>query len=126
MKNLKSALSQKSESKSIDGSSSIVCASIREGSPTLVIIAWEGRRWVMPWVHFLYAWHEHEEEFERIEIRFSSHDISLEGIRLERLLEHLSKYSVEWIRSSDKRYLNQCPQDLPFIEKIKVKDKNLE
>jgi len=126
MKNLKSSLSQKSDSQTPDSAAGIVCASIREGSPTLVIIAWEGRRWVMPWVHFLYAWHEHEEEFERIEMRFSSHDISLEGIRLERLLEHLSKYSVEWIRSSDKRYLHLCLPDLPFVEKILVKDKGSE
>ena len=77
----------------------------------------------MPWIHFLYAWYESESELDRIKLYYSSHEVSLEGIRLEQLVEHFSKFGVEWIRSYDNRYSRLCPQELPFIEKIQVEEK---
>ena len=101
MKNLKSALSQKSDSQTLDSAAGIVCASIRKGSPTLVVIAREGRRWIMPWVHFLYAWHEYEEKFERIEMSGGISDetvitiAALSGV----LLENVDFGFPHWCRS---------------------------
>ena len=54
-------------------------ASIRDGSPTLLLLALDGKRWILPWIHFLYACYEDLHEFERIELVFSSHEIVLEG-----------------------------------------------
>lgn len=124
MRKLETALAKKDPSQDSDVSSGIICALIREGAPTLLLISWEGKRWVMPWVHFHYAWHERESEFERIKLCYSSHDVSLEGLRLERLVEPLSKYGVEWIRSYEKRYLHLCPQDFPFVERILIEQKD--
>ena len=102
----------------------VLCASIREGSPSLVLINLEGKRWVIPWIHFLYASYENLQEFERIELFYSSHEILLEGHRFEILLKHLSNYGVEWIRCYDKRYCQLCPKELPFIEKIVVEERS--
>ncbi len=123
MKNLKNSLTARGDAQASDDPSGIICASFREGAPTLVIITWEGKRWVMPWIHFQYAWHEDQEEFELMKLYYSTHEVSLEGVRLERLVEHFAKFGVEWIRSYDKRYLQLCPQELPFIENIHIEEK---
>ncbi len=116
--------------KGLDGSQSndtakgVLCASIREGSPTLLLLAMDGKRWILPWIHFLYACYEDLHEFERIELFFSSHDILLEGDRFQDLLKHLSGYKVEWLKAYDKRYQQLCPNELPFIMKIVVEEKS--
>ncbi len=74
----------------------------------------------MPWIHFLYAWHEDCSEFERMKLYYSSHEFTLEGIRLEGVVERLAKFGVEWVKCYDKRYLALCPQELPFIWKILI------
>ena len=112
-----------SESRQVEESQGVLCASVREGSPTLVLINAGEKRWVMPWIHFLYACYEDLHEFERIELFFTSHDIVLEGYRFLELVKHLSSYKVEWIKCYDKRYVQLGPNDLPFVTKIVVEEK---
>lgn len=106
--------------------SGVVCVSFREGAPALAIIALDGNRWVLPWVHFLYAFYENLSEIERITLYYSTHEVLLEGVRFVRLMEQFSKFGVEWIRSCDKRYMPLCSSDLPFVAKIVVDEKNEE
>ncbi len=77
----------------------------------------------MPWIHFLYAWHEQCTEFERIRLFYSTHEILIEGVRLQPLIEHVSKFDVEWVKCFNKRYATLCPQGLPFLERIAVEEK---
>lgn len=101
----------------------VLCASIRDGTPTLVIIPLDGNRWILPWIHFLYAFYEDLHEYEQIKLIYSSHNIQLQGLRLQELVKHFSSYRVEWVRCFDKRYEELCPKDLPFISKINIEDK---
>ncbi|MDQ8184228.1 hypothetical protein [Pelagicoccus sp. SDUM812002] len=104
--------------------SGVICASVREGAPTLIIEDASGRRWIMPWVHLLHAVYESERGLDRIELSYASHTVTLEGVRLGGLVERIAKFGVEWVRRYDKRYLLSCPKDMPFIERIEVADKN--
>ena len=105
-----------------DDSKGVLCASVRDGAPTLVIIPLDGSRWVLPWIHFLYALYEDLHEYDRIKLFYASHEVRLEGLRLKELINHFSSYRIEWIRSYDKRYAELCPKDLPFISMIKVEE----
>ena len=100
----------------------MLCASVRDGAPTLVIIPLDDKRWVLPWIHFLYALYEDLHEYDRIYLFYSSHKVRLEGLRLKELINHFSSYRIEWIRCYDKRYAELCPEDLPFISMIKVEE----
>ncbi|HAV13665.1 MAG TPA: hypothetical protein DCX06_09295 [Opitutae bacterium] len=124
MKNLENNLAKRNDPQCPDEPVGIICASFREGAPALVIITLEGKRWVMPWVHFLYAWHETRQELEQISLQYNSHKVLIEGVRLESSIQQFSKFGVEWIRSYDKRYLPLCPKDSPFIEKILIEEKS--
>ncbi len=123
MKKLENTLNKRSERSEPDKGSGIVCASIREGAPTLLLLGVEGRNWVLPWVHFQYAWLVRSGEEETIKLFFSSHELSLEGVRLGSLLEHFAKFGVEWVRAYDRRYLELCPNEQPFVYRIKVEEK---
>ena len=106
-----------------EDSKGVLCASVREGAPTLEIIPLDGNHLVLPWIHFLYALYEDLYEYDRINLFYSSHDVQLEGLRLRELIKHFSSYRVEWVKCYDKRYAELCPKDLPFITKIKVEEK---
>ncbi len=103
--------------------SGVICASIREGGPTLTIEDASGRRWIMPWVHLLHAVYESDGELDRIELTYASHVVTIEGVRLFGLAERIAKFGVEWVRRYDKRYLRSCPKDMPFMERIEVVEK---
>ena len=106
-----------------DESKGVLCASFRDGAPALLLHTLDGKRWVMPWVHFLHAYHEKSGESEQIGMFYSNHEILIEGVRLQPLVERLSKYDLEWVKCFSKRYLKLCPQDLPFIERITIEEK---
>lgn len=101
----------------------ILSASNREGAPTLLIKPQDDQRLIIPWIHFLYGNYKDLEDTECITLFYSTHDVCLEGVRLEPLFERLAKFGVEWIKANDKRYMARCPQDLPFIERISVTEK---
>lgn len=123
MKKLENALNKRSEGPESGEGAGIVCASIREGAPTLLLFDVDGRNWVLPWVHFQYAWLERCEGDEIIRLFYSSHEASLQGVRLESLLESFAKFGVEWVRVYDRRYLELCPNEQPFVYKIEVEEK---
>ena len=106
-----------------ENSKGVLCASVREGTPTLVVIPSVGNQLILPWIHFLYARYEDLHEFEQIQLFYSSHKVQLHGIRLKELVKHFSSYRVEWVRSYDRKYSELCPKDLPFVSKIKVEEK---
>lgn len=102
----------------------VLSASLREGAPTLLIKTQDGLRRSLPWIHYLYGDYENLNEIERITLFYSSHEVCLEGVRLEPLFERLAKYGVEWIKAHDRRHLARCPKESPFIQKITVSEKS--
>jgi len=102
----------------------VLSASLREGAPTLLIKTQDGHRRMLPWIHFINGDYENHNEIERITLFYSSHEVCLEGVRLEPLFERLAKYGVEWVKAHDKRHLACCPAGLPFIQKIAVSEKS--
>ena len=127
MKKLQDSIRKRGEDRDgmkVSENSGVVCVSFREGAPALALITLDGKRWVLPWVHFLYAWYEDLSEIERIRLHYSTHEVFLEGVRFIRLVEQLSNFGVEWIRNYDKRYLPLSPSDMPFVAKIVVDEKS--
>lgn len=110
-------------SQNIEEPTGILCASFRDGASALRLITTGGKQWVIPWIHFLYAYHENHIELEHVRLFYSSHEIRIDGVRLQPLVEHLSRFNIEWIKCFDKRYLVLCPHDLPFIQQIRVEEK---
>ncbi len=110
----------KSETRKGEG---IICASKREGAPTLSIRDGSGKRWIMPWVHLLHATYTNEDSGERIELVYATHEVVCDGVRLESLVEDFAKFAVEWVKCHDKRYLELCPKGMPFLYGIEVTEK---
>jgi len=105
-------------------SEGVLSASLSEGAPTLLIKTQDGLRRIFPWIHFINGDYENLNEIERITLHYSSHEVCMEGVRLEPLFERIAKFSVEWIKANDKRLMARCPQGSPFIEKISISEKN--
>lgn len=102
----------------------VLSASLSEGAPTLLIKTEDGLRRIFPWIHFINGVYENLKEVERITLHYLSHEVCIEGVRLEALFERIAKFSVEWIKANDKRLKSRCPQGAPFIEKISVSEKS--
>lgn len=127
MKKLQDSIRKRGEDRDgmkVSENSGVVCVSFHEGAPAIALVTLDGKRWVLPWFHFLYACYEDLSEVERIRLHYSTHEVFLEGVRFIRLVEQLSKFGVEWIRNYDKRYLPLSPSDMPFVTKIVVDEKS--
>jgi len=73
-----------------------VCVTIESGTPTLLVVPWEGPSWLFPWAHFGGA---RLERADTLEISFPNHRITVTGENLAALWGDLAALRVAALRS---------------------------
>jgi hypothetical protein len=76
---------------------------------------------IFPYQQFVCAHHVHTPAGATLKIALSTHEISLTGHRLEKLLAALQEFAVDWIRPLPTRYRDLREGNEPVITSIDVK-----
>ena len=76
---------------------------------------------IFPYSQFLVAHHVRAASDETLKITLSTHEITLTGQRLEKLLTALQEFEVDWIRPLPLRYRDLTESDKSFITSIDVR-----
>jgi hypothetical protein len=97
------------------------CYSVRAQASTLLVELSSGERWVLPWMHFVFARHHDEGKDERLVLTFASHEVKVSGHNLVVLAETAAKAELESIRELPPKYRDRLADD-PFVTKITVRD----
>lgn len=76
---------------------------------------------IFPYQQFLGAHHVRTAADETLRITLSTHEVTLTGHRLEKLLAALQEFAVDWIRPLPTRYRDLSASTEPVITSIEVK-----
>lgn len=76
---------------------------------------------IFPYQQFLGAQHLRTADNETLRITLSTHEVTLTGLRLEKLLSALQDFAVDWIRPLPERYRNLLVDGEARITSIDVK-----
>jgi hypothetical protein len=76
---------------------------------------------IFPYQQFLCAHHVHTAVGETLKITLSTHEVTVEGRRMEKLVAALQEFAVAWIRPLPARYQNLRESAGPLITAIDVK-----
>ncbi len=83
-----------------------------------------GEVFIFPYQQFVFTHHVRLPEAAALKIAFSTHEISVTGNRLEKLLTALQELAVDWIRPLPARYRELGEGDEPVITSIEVQALN--
>lgn len=76
---------------------------------------------IFPYQQFLCAHHVYTAVGETLKITLSTHEVTVEGLRLEKLVAALQEFSVEWIKPLPTRYRELVKTSESVITSIHVK-----
>lgn len=76
---------------------------------------------IFPYQQFLCAHHVHTAVGETLRITLSTHEVTVEGLRMEKLVAALQEFSVEWIKPLPTRYRELVKTSESVITSIHVK-----
>jgi hypothetical protein len=81
----------------------------------------EGETFILPYQHFVTAHFQRQDNGEVLTISFASHQLRLEGRRMEEIVEALQEYAVAWISPTPVRYERLREGDSAAIAKLEIK-----
>jgi len=96
------------------------CWSKESQIPALRVELDDGTFFVFPYLHLGFAKMENQKEQNVLLLSFSSHEVRITGRNLKELGMTIQRFSVEWIRKTDPRYVTLAKKDAGIIEKIEV------
>lgn len=94
------------------------CVVLGAPQPGLLVAAWTGSSWVLPWSYLVNA--RFTEPPGELVLSFSSHVVTAEGDNLRRVLDDLALFRVGCLRDLPDKYRLQLPADAPFIRRLWV------
>lgn len=96
------------------------CFSSNQHAPALAVEATGGRRWVLPWIHFLNAQHDDDGNGETLLLCFATHEVSVSGRNLGPLMDEIARLRLEVLREAPRRYGKSVDTE-PFVGEIHVR-----
>lgn len=102
---------------------SLSCVTVGAPQPGLLVAAWSGPSWVLPWSYLVNA--KFTEPPGELELSFSSHIVVAEGDNLRRVLDELASFRVACLRDLPDAYRLQLPTDAPFIRRLVIRPATL-
>jgi hypothetical protein len=82
----------------------------------------DGKYFVFPYTHFVFACLERAEDQDALRISFTTHDVRVRGRGLMSLLSAAQKMSIDWIKPLPNRYEDLAAADAVFVVKIDVQE----
>lgn len=96
------------------------CFSTGQHLPTLVVEGPGGRRWTLPWQHFLNAEHDAGSDSETLLLCFATHEVTIIGRNLAPLADEIARFRLEILREAPRKYA-KSNEDEPFVAEIRVR-----
>jgi hypothetical protein len=87
----------------------------------LVLQPWEGKEWALPWSRLESAKFSHEEQFERIDLLFSNHEVVILGENLHWYREELARHKISRFKSYPAIYRTKFRDSEAFISHLEVR-----
>lgn len=97
----------------------VACVTLGAPQPGLLVAAWTGPSWVLPWSYLVNA--RFTEPPGELVLSFTSHVVTAEGDNLRRVLDDLASFRVGCLRDLPGDYQSQMPTDAPFIRRLWVR-----
>lgn len=94
----------------------IACVTTQERQSALIVSAWEGDSWVLPWAQFASA----RFSGNRIELSFANCLVIVTGQNLHALLDDIAAYRIGSLRELPADYHQKPSEGEPFISRIEV------
>lgn len=98
----------------------MVCVVITAPASALVVWAWQGECWILPWSHMLSGRLREEEDQETLELSFSAQRLIARGHNLRQIVNDVAGFRVGCLRQFPPEYRNQFSADAPFIGVLEV------
>ncbi|MEO1033392.1 MAG: hypothetical protein AAFX55_18535 [Bacteroidota bacterium] len=87
---------------------------------TIDFILLGGTRQNFPYSHYLTSWLGKESEERVIKIFFATHLVTIYGVCLDKIYNHLLIMSLKSVRAKNKRYLKTIEDGQLFVTDIKI------
>lgn len=96
------------------------CFALNPQVPTLAVEATDGRRWILPWQHFLNAHHDAHRTGETLWLCFATHEVVVTGHNLGALADEIAHLRLGSLRPAPRRYAAATDPE-PFVAEIHVR-----
>ncbi|ATC63129.1 hypothetical protein CMV30_03695 [Nibricoccus aquaticus] len=87
----------------------------------LFLQPWQGIEWVLPWSRLESAKLSHEEQFERIDLQFTNHEVLVLGEKLHWYREELSLHKISRFKSYPAAYRMKFQDSDSFISHLEIR-----
>lgn len=95
----------------------VSCVTKQERQSALIVSAWKGDSWVLPWAQFASA----RFSGNRIDLAFTNCLVIVTGQNLHALLDDIAAYRIGALRELPADYRHKPSEGEPFISRIEVR-----
>jgi len=96
------------------------CVVVAAQGPALMLCAWRGQSWALPWSHLIAAQFDEVEGHEELRLSFTGHAVTVHGHNLRCVLDDVAGFRVACLREAPTEYRSRSAADEPFIIRIEV------
>ncbi len=98
------------------------CVAVKDRARSLQLKFWNGEVEIFSWSHFIKAKYEEAGKSKQVRMDFTGHEITIQGIHLEELLDNLAECRIRWLKEFPKAYRpSPMKENDVHIRKITVK-----